>query len=88
MELNKLYQRESGFDYNEKANKWDKKEASLTLFYMEKGKKKEMGKIKFNLSDFVDKSDVTNTYKFEWTSGMVLNAKTTLTFRVDSGTEG
>ena len=55
---------------------------------MEKGKKKEMGKIKFNVAEFVDKSDVTNTYKFEWTSGMILNAKTTVTFKVDSGIEG
>ena len=83
-----LFHRESGFEYNSKSDKWEKKEASLTLNYFEKGKKKEMGKVKFNVAEFVDKGEVQNTYKFEWTSGLILNAKATLTFRVDSGTEG
>lgn len=87
-DIMQLFHRESGFEYNSKSNKWEKKEASLTLNYFEKGKKKEMGKIKFNVAEFVDKGEVQNNYKFEWISGLILNAKANLTFKVDSGTEG
>ena len=50
---------------------------------------KPIGKRMFELHEMVDKGEISQTYKFEWSqaTNQFLNSKVVLTLKVDSGTE-
>jgi hypothetical protein len=62
VKLDQIFQRTSGFYYDERNERWFEKICTLSLGHYLNGKRLKIGSVTINLSDFVDKGEVKKFY--------------------------